>query len=76
MVFNVGVPKGLIQQLMEQGRYCNGIKFDEIRADVSGHPDFKNEKTKIKHFLNEIVYTNIFLPKFHCKQNRKTLGAG
>ena len=26
-------------------RYRNGMKLDEMRAEISGHPDFKNEKT-------------------------------
>ena len=69
MVFNVGVPKGLIQVLKERGRYCNGKKLDEMRAEISGHPDFKNEKTKIEHFLNERGYGCVFLPKFHCELN-------
>ena len=35
MVFNVGVPKGLIQVLKEGGRYRNGMKLDEMRAEIS-----------------------------------------
>ena len=69
MVFNIGVPKGLIQVLKERGRYRNGMKLDEMRAEISGHPDFKNEKTKIEHFLNERGYGCVFLPKFHCELN-------
>ena len=69
MVFNVGVPKGLIQVLKERGRYRNGMKLNEMRAEISRHPDFKNEKTKIEHFLNGKGYGCIFLPKFHCELN-------
>ena len=69
MVFNVGVPKGLIQVLKERGRYRKGMVLDEMRAEISGHPDFKNEKTKIEHFLNGKGYSCIFLPKFHCELN-------
>ena len=70
MVFNVGVPKGLIQVLKERGRHHNGMKLDEMRAEISGHPDFfKNERTKIEHFLNKKGYGCIFLPKFHCELN-------
>ena len=45
------------------------MKFEETRAEISSHPDFKNEKTKIKHFLNSKGYCCIFLPKFHCELN-------
>ena len=69
MVFNVAVLKGLIQVLKERGRYRNGMKLDEMRAEISGHPDFKNEKTKIEHFLNGKGYGCVFLPKFHCELN-------
>ena len=69
MVFNVGVPKGLIQVLKERGKYRNGMKLDEMRAEILTHPDFKNEKTKIEHFLNGKGYGCVFLPKFHCELN-------
>ena len=62
MVFNVGVPKGLIQVLKERGRYRNGMKLNEMRAEISGHPDFKNEKTKIEHFLNGKVMAAFSYP--------------
>ena len=45
------------------------MKLDEMRAEISTHPDFKNEKTKIEHFLNGKGYGCVFLPKFHCELN-------
>lgn len=69
MVYNVGVAKGLIQVLKERGRYHPGMKLEEMRAEISSHPDFKNEKTKIEYFLNSKGYCCIFLPKFHCELN-------
>ena len=69
MVFSVGVAKGLIQVLKERGQYRSGMKLEEMRAEISSHPDFKNERTKIKHFLNSKGYCCIFLPKFHCELN-------
>ena len=69
MVFSVGVAKGLIQMLKERGRYRPGMKLDEMRAEISTHPDFKNEKTKIEHFLNSKGFCCMFLPKFHCELN-------
>ena len=45
------------------------MKLDEMRAEISGYPDFKNEKTKIEHFLNGNGYGCFFLPIFHCELN-------
>ena len=69
MVFSIGVPKGLIQVLKERGKYRNGMKLEEMRQEIASHPDFKNEKTKIEHFLNNKGYACVFLPKFHCELN-------
>ena len=55
VVFSIGVAKGLIQVLKERGRCLSGMKLEEMRADISSHPDFKNEKTRIEHFLNSKV---------------------
>ena len=71
MVINVGVPKGLIQVLKERGRYR---KLYEMTAEISGHPDFKNKKTKIEHFLNGKGYGCIFLNSIVT--DRAMLGAG
>ena len=35
LIFNVGVPKGLIQVLKERGRYRNRMKLDEMKAEIS-----------------------------------------
>ena len=51
MVFSIGVAKGLIQVLKERGKYRNGMKLEEMRAELASHQDFK-EKTRIEHFLN------------------------
>ena len=29
------------------------MKLEEMREEIAGHPDFKEEKTRIDHFLNE-----------------------
>ena len=39
-----------------------------MRRELASHSDFKNEKTRIEHFLN-CGYTCIMLPKFHCELN-------
>ena len=70
IMYNIGVPKGLIQVLKERGRYRHGMKLDEMRAEIRTHKDFKEEKTKIKGYIS------IFLPKCHCELNPiEVLGA-
>ena len=69
MVFNIGIPKGLIQVLTERGKYHKGMKLEEMRAEIASHTDFKEEKTKIEHFLNDFGHICMFLPKFHCELN-------
>ena len=39
-----------------------------MREDISSHPDFKNEKTKIAHFYSK-EFAVFFLFLFHCKLN-------
>ena len=69
MVFNIGIPKGLIQVLKERGRYHPGMKLQEMRDELASHQDFKEEKTRIEHYLNSKGFVCIFLPKFHCELN-------
>ena len=46
------------------------MKVEQMREEISNHPDFKNEKTKQdEHFLNSKGHSCIFLPKFHCELN-------
>lgn len=69
MVFNTGIPKGLIQVLTERGKYHKSMKLDVMRKELSSHADFKKEKTKLEHFLNACGHVCIMLPKFHCELN-------
>ena len=69
MVFNIGIPKGLIQVLTERGKYDKSMKLDDMRKEISSHTDFKEEKTKLEHFLNDRSHVCIMLPKFHCELN-------
>ena len=48
LVFNIGIPKGLIQVLSERGKYHKGMLLEEMRAELANHTDFKEEKTKIE----------------------------
>lgn len=70
MVFNLGVPKGLIQILTERGKYRKGMKLKEMRMEIASHKDFAEEKTKIEQYLIANGHICIFLPKFHCELNR------
>ena len=69
LVFNIGIPKGLIRVLTERGKHKPKIKLDEMREEIASHTDFKEEKTKIEHFLIDHHHVCIFLPKFHCELN-------
>ena len=69
MLFAIGLPKGLIQVLTERKRYRPGMKLEEMRAELASHINFREEKTKIEHFLNKMGHICIFLPKFHCELN-------
>ena len=69
MVFNICTPKGLIQVLKERGRYHLGMKLQEMRDELASHQDFKEEKTRIEHYLKSKGFACIFLPKFHCELN-------
>jgi len=43
------------------------MKLEEMRAEIASHTDFKEEKTKLEHFLNNLGHACIMLPKFHCE---------
>ena len=45
------------------------MKLEDMRKELASHPDFRDEKTKIKHELNRRGHVCILLPKFHCKLN-------
>ena len=44
--FTIGLPKWLIQ-VLKRRKYHEGMKLDKIRAELTSHTDFKEEKTKI-----------------------------
>ena len=56
MIFSVGVPKGLIQVLKERGKYRPGMKLEEMRLEISSHPDFKNGKTTFPKQQRTLLY--------------------
>lgn len=69
MVFSIGIPKGIVQVLKERGVSTKGMKLDDMRKELASHTDFREEKTKIEHYLNGRGHACIMLPKFHCEFN-------
>lgn len=67
MVFNLRDPKGPIQLLKERGRYNGKMELEDMRKEISTHSDFRDEKTKLEHFLNNCGHVCIMLPKFPCE---------
>ena len=55
MVFNIGIPKGLIQVLTKRGKYHKGLKLAEMRAEIS---------SCLLYFicLSVFIYPSNFLP--------------
>ncbi len=47
-----------------------------LKGHDKGHDDFKNEKPKVLHFLEDKGHTAYFLPKFHCELNPHRAGVG
>ena len=45
------------------------MKLEEMRAEIALHPDFKNEKTKLEHFIHDHGHAFLLLPKYHCELN-------
>ena len=40
-----------------------------MRKEIATHSDFRDEKTKLEHFLLDQRHICIYLPKFHCELN-------
>ena len=66
MVFSIGIPNGIVQVLKERGVSTKGMKLDDMRKELTSHTDFREEKTKIEHYLNGRGHACIMLPKFYC----------
>lgn len=60
-----GIPKGLCTMLEEHDANTRGMLQDEMRRVLGSHPDFKDDKSRLEHFLlvekGHIAY---LLPKF------------
>lgn len=69
-MYHRGVPKGLRIVLKERGIDTRAMVGDEMRAVLGSHPDFKNERNRVKRFLiEEKQHIAYLLPKYHCELN-------
>ena len=70
MNYAIGIPKGLRVILEERGVNTHEMNGDRMRAILGSHPDFKNEKSTVEHFLTEDrKHITYFLPKYHPELN-------
>ena len=46
-----------------------GMTAAQMKEVLRSHDDFKNQKSKVKIFLNSKGHLAYFLPKFHCELN-------
>ena len=53
MNFAIGIPKCLHVVLQKRGVDTYGMNADQMREILGNHPDFRNEKTLVEHFLME-----------------------
>ena len=45
------------------------MKVEDMRKELKSHPDFRDEKNKLKYFLHARGHACHFLPKYHCEMN-------
>ena len=69
MNYALGVPKGLRVVLEERGINTRTLVTEQMKEILAQHDDFKNEKSRVEHFLESKRHTVIFLPKFHPELN-------
>ena len=69
MNYAFGVPKGVRVVLEERGINTRTLVAEQMKEILAQHDDFKNEKSRVEHFLESKGHTVIFLPKFHPELN-------
>ena len=69
MVLPDGQPKGMKMILEERGIDTAKMKAADMRLVLSGHRDFKYEKTSLEHLMDEKGHKCYYIPKFHCELN-------
>ena len=67
--YALGVPKGMMVVLEERGINTRTLVAKQMRQILAQHDDFKNEKSRVEHFIASKGHTLIFLPKFHPELN-------
>jgi len=55
--------------LEEHGIDTDKMKAADMQFILSGHRDFKYEKTSLEHFMTEKGHRSYYIPKFHCELN-------
>lgn len=53
LCFNIGVPKGMKIILEERGINTNTLHKEDMQMILRNHDDFRNEKPRIFHFLEQ-----------------------
>ena len=64
----VRIPRG-IDILQQRGKYRSRMKVEDMRKELKSHPDFRDEKNKLEHFLHARGHACHFLPKYHREMN-------
>lgn len=68
-VMEDGTPKGMKMVLEERGINTSHMNADDMRIVLSNHDDFRTDKTKVEHHLENRGHIVMFIPKFHCELN-------
>ena len=69
MNFSNGTPLGCIIVLREKGISTRGMKLNDMHTILSSHADFKNEKTKLEHYLQDCGQGVSWSQNSHCEMN-------
>ena len=62
-------PKGMRIVLQEHGVDTSGMRVADMHIVLGSHVNLKNEKTALKHLVQEKGQRAIHIPKFHCELN-------
>ena len=69
MVLPNGQPKGMKMILEERGVDTDRMKAADMKLVLSGHHDFKYEKTALEYLMTEKGHKSYYISKFHCELN-------
>ena len=57
--------------LEERGINTETLRKEDMQSILRNHDDFRNEKPRIIHFLEQKGHKAFFLPKFHPEINKE-----